>query len=183
MDAKAGARERLERDREKLIALSHRIHAHPEIGFEEERAAGWRRITVGRGKQNHRARPRQRAHRVGGAQHARLVEPGQSREATLAHAVERDGPRPGILYGGCDGDREKALSLRSRDQLRLEIGHRFSTIAIARKGPPLPPAIFIGSATTVMPVGGSRSRFARFSNAGTLCVISSTCDPKVVDCP
>jgi len=34
MDAKAGARERLERDREPLIALSHRIHAHPEVGFE-----------------------------------------------------------------------------------------------------------------------------------------------------
>jgi amidohydrolase len=41
MDAKAGARERLERDREQLIALSHRIHAHPEVGFEEERAADW----------------------------------------------------------------------------------------------------------------------------------------------
>jgi amidohydrolase len=24
-----------------LVALSHRIHAHPELGFEEERAAGW----------------------------------------------------------------------------------------------------------------------------------------------
>jgi amidohydrolase len=41
MDAKAGARESLERAREQLIALSHRIHAHPEVGFEEERAAGW----------------------------------------------------------------------------------------------------------------------------------------------
>src|SRR5262245_36441075 len=41
MDAKAGARERLERERESLIALSHRIHAHPEMGFEEERAATW----------------------------------------------------------------------------------------------------------------------------------------------
>lgn len=41
MNAKAGARERLERGREQVIALSHRIHAHPEIGFEEERAAGW----------------------------------------------------------------------------------------------------------------------------------------------
>ena len=41
MDAKAGARERLERSRDALIALSHRIHAHPEVGFEEERAAGW----------------------------------------------------------------------------------------------------------------------------------------------
>jgi metal-dependent amidase/aminoacylase/carboxypeptidase family protein len=25
----------------RLVALSHRIHAHPEIAFEEERAAGW----------------------------------------------------------------------------------------------------------------------------------------------
>jgi amidohydrolase len=41
MDAKDGARERLESARDNLIALSHRIHAHPEIGFEEERAAGW----------------------------------------------------------------------------------------------------------------------------------------------
>lgn len=41
MDAKTGARERLESQREALIALSHRIHAHPEVGFEEERAVGW----------------------------------------------------------------------------------------------------------------------------------------------
>jgi amidohydrolase len=41
MDARAGARERLDDAREDLIALSHRIHAHPEIGFEEERAATW----------------------------------------------------------------------------------------------------------------------------------------------
>jgi amidohydrolase len=41
MDAKAGARERLAAARDGLVALSHRIHAHPEIGFEEERAASW----------------------------------------------------------------------------------------------------------------------------------------------
>ena len=41
MDAKAGAQERFEQARDELIALSHRIHAHPEIGFEEEQAAGW----------------------------------------------------------------------------------------------------------------------------------------------
>jgi amidohydrolase len=41
MDAKAGARERLDAARDDLIALSHRIHAHPELGFEEERAARW----------------------------------------------------------------------------------------------------------------------------------------------
>jgi amidohydrolase len=38
---KGGARERLERERESLVALSHRIHAHPELAYEEERAAAW----------------------------------------------------------------------------------------------------------------------------------------------
>jgi amidohydrolase len=41
MDIKAGARERLESARKDLLALSRRVHAHPELGFEEERAAGW----------------------------------------------------------------------------------------------------------------------------------------------
>jgi amidohydrolase len=41
MDAKAAARERIDDARERLLDLSHRIHAHPELGFEEERAAGW----------------------------------------------------------------------------------------------------------------------------------------------
>jgi len=41
MDAKAAARERFESNREGLIELSHRIHAHPEPGFEEERACAW----------------------------------------------------------------------------------------------------------------------------------------------
>src|SRR5262245_14977808 len=41
MDAKAGARERFDAARDELVALSHRIHAHPELGFEEERAAAW----------------------------------------------------------------------------------------------------------------------------------------------
>jgi amidohydrolase len=40
-DAKVGARERIEAERDSLLALSHRIHAHPEVGFEEERAASW----------------------------------------------------------------------------------------------------------------------------------------------
>jgi hypothetical protein len=39
-------------------------------------------------------------------------------------------------------------------------------IATARSGAPLPPAIFIGSAISVAPVGGSRSSAARFSKAG-----------------
>src|SRR5262245_49181259 len=41
MDAKAGARERVDAERQTLIDLSHRIHAHPELGFEEERASSW----------------------------------------------------------------------------------------------------------------------------------------------
>lgn len=41
MDAKAGARERFAAAHDSLIALSHRIHAHPELGFEEEKASTW----------------------------------------------------------------------------------------------------------------------------------------------
>ncbi len=39
--AKAGARERLESARASLEDLSHRIHAKPELGFEEEHASAW----------------------------------------------------------------------------------------------------------------------------------------------
>ena len=41
MDAKAGARERFNAAEQSLIELSHRIHANPELGFEEERASAW----------------------------------------------------------------------------------------------------------------------------------------------
>ena len=41
MDAKSAARERFESAREGLIGLSHRIHAHPELGFEEEKSSSW----------------------------------------------------------------------------------------------------------------------------------------------
>ena len=41
MDAKSGAKERFASAREGLIELSHRIHAHPELGFEEEQASSW----------------------------------------------------------------------------------------------------------------------------------------------
>jgi amidohydrolase len=40
-DAKEAARERVEQVRDELVALSHRIHANPELGFEEERACAW----------------------------------------------------------------------------------------------------------------------------------------------
>jgi amidohydrolase len=41
MDAKTAARERFESARDGLINLSHRIHAHPELAFEEEQASTW----------------------------------------------------------------------------------------------------------------------------------------------
>ena len=41
MDAKAGAQEKFKGVEQDLIALSHRIHVHPELGFEEEKACVW----------------------------------------------------------------------------------------------------------------------------------------------
>jgi len=41
MDAKTGARERFDSARDGMIELSHRIHAHPELAFEEEKASTW----------------------------------------------------------------------------------------------------------------------------------------------
>ena len=39
--AKTAARAAFDRVEDELVALSHRIHAHPEIRWEEERAAAW----------------------------------------------------------------------------------------------------------------------------------------------
>jgi amidohydrolase len=41
MDAKGEARARLDAARQSLIDLSHRIHAYPEIGWQEEKASAW----------------------------------------------------------------------------------------------------------------------------------------------
>src|SRR6266436_3653281 len=41
MDLKTAARSRFEAVRPAVIGLSHRIHAHPELGFEEEQASTW----------------------------------------------------------------------------------------------------------------------------------------------
>src|SRR5579863_8190083 len=41
MNAKSAAQERFKSARDGLIALSRRIHAHPELGFEEEKASSW----------------------------------------------------------------------------------------------------------------------------------------------
>ncbi len=38
---KAAAREAIDTGGDGLVELSHRIHAHPELAFEEERASGW----------------------------------------------------------------------------------------------------------------------------------------------
>src|SRR5579875_196633 len=41
MDAKSAARARLEAVQPDLVELSHRIHAHPEVGWQEEKASAW----------------------------------------------------------------------------------------------------------------------------------------------
>ena len=41
MDVKSAAQERFDSAREEFIELSHRIHAHPELGFEEVKASFW----------------------------------------------------------------------------------------------------------------------------------------------
>lgn len=41
MDAREAARESLERRRDRLVDLSHRIHSSPELAFEEEKASAW----------------------------------------------------------------------------------------------------------------------------------------------
>lgn len=41
MDVKSAARQRLETARKSLVELSHRIHAHPEPGWQEEKASTW----------------------------------------------------------------------------------------------------------------------------------------------
>jgi hypothetical protein len=60
---------------------------------------------------------------------------------------------------------------------------RDGTRAIIRNGPPLPPSIFIGSATTVAPTVGSRSSAATFSKIGTSAPHRTTCASKWVDGP
>ena len=41
MDLKAGAQESINGVYNDLVDLSHRIHANPELGFEEEKASAW----------------------------------------------------------------------------------------------------------------------------------------------
>ena len=41
METKTAVRARFAAIHPQILALSHRIHAHPEIGFEEEQACTW----------------------------------------------------------------------------------------------------------------------------------------------
>ncbi len=41
MNAKTAIRQRVAADRDRLVALSHRIHADPELGWEEEHGSAW----------------------------------------------------------------------------------------------------------------------------------------------
>jgi amidohydrolase len=41
MDLKSAAQERFDAARDGVVELSHRIHAHPELGFEEEQSSAW----------------------------------------------------------------------------------------------------------------------------------------------
>jgi len=41
MHAKDGAQQRLATIADKMVSLSHRIHAHPELAFEEQAASTW----------------------------------------------------------------------------------------------------------------------------------------------
>ena len=41
MGAKDAAKERLGEEQDRLLNLSHRIHAHPELAFQEEQACAW----------------------------------------------------------------------------------------------------------------------------------------------
>ena len=86
--------------------------------------------------------------------------------------------------------RSKAPLKRTRGRLDEQAGDRArrrigrtgyrpaGRIATARSGAPLPPPIFIGSATMAAPVTGSWSSAVRFSNAGMLRSYSTRCDSK-----
>ena len=41
METKTAVQARFDAIHPQMLALSHRIHAHPEIGFEEEQASTW----------------------------------------------------------------------------------------------------------------------------------------------
>jgi len=46
VDAKTGIQQHIAAQRDRLLELSHRIHANPELGWEEERASEWLGATL-----------------------------------------------------------------------------------------------------------------------------------------
>src|SRR4030095_8562230 len=64
-------------------------------------------------------------------------------------------------------DRKGKLDGKPIDVAKIHFDYlRVTTTAMMRKGPPLPPLIFIGRAITENPRVGSLSRLATFSKAG-----------------
>ncbi len=66
------------------------------------------------------------------------------------------------LYGQTEAD----CRYHEQPSRPRETGYHSGMKATILSGPPLPPAIFIGRAIMKLPVSGSRSRFATFSNPG-----------------
>ncbi len=113
----------------------------------------------------------------------RVSAPGDERQPRAFGGV---GPRGGEADAGAGAGEQHAAAgearfghppgLPERAPARISTGALAlgqGTIAIARSGPPEPPSIFIGSATTMKPRRGSLSMFATFSNTGT-CAPPST---------
>src|SRR5262249_15997245 len=113
-------------------------HAAAEAAIAPRR----RTASVRRREKHDRARPGQGERRSRRAHDGRFIEPGKTGKATRAHALQRYLPRLAILFSRGDRNVEESLPPRESDELRLQVGHRSSTMAIARSGPPLPPAIF-----------------------------------------
>ena len=93
VDAKGAAQEAIEKARKDLVDLSHRIHAHPELGFEEERASAWLAEALGGGAEDAfgRERERHQPRVIAGGGHQ--MEPDRKTEAVASHR-QRDRAKP-----------------------------------------------------------------------------------------
>ena len=87
---KDDAKARIEDARDSLLDLSHRIHADPELGYEEEHAAA---LAV-RGARGRRPRGRTRRRRAADrVRRARRVRPAAPRDLRRVRRAARDRPR------------------------------------------------------------------------------------------
>src|SRR5581483_8562596 len=83
---------------------------------------------------------------------------------------------------GVEGERDRGEEVPSAR--RPAVGHQHEPRhghgrkATIRSGAPVPPPIFIGSATTAAPASGRRSRCATFSNPGTFAAPTARCTGK-----